>query len=169
MKEKYRFDEYTPKYKQLFIDEKRFIKTFLKKVKIEHVGSTAIPKMGGKGIIDIVVGVKKEFSIEKELLIKNGYEFKESGGTKERLFFKKKIDNQLYHLHLTLYDELDWLQTTEFRDFLIGNPSEIKKYEEIKKEAIRLAKNDGKKYRSYKNEYIDDTTKRALRQSAKLY
>ena len=169
MKEKYRFDDYTSKYKQLFIDEKRFLKTFLKKVKIEHVGSTAIPKMGGKGIIDIAIGVKNEFSNEKKLFIKNGYEFKESGGTKERLFFKKTVNDQLYHLHLVVYDELDWLQTTAFRDFLIENPTEIKKYEEVKKDAIRLAQNDDEQYRNYKKKYIEDVTRRALRQSAKLY
>ena len=44
-----------------------------------------------------------------------------------------------------------------------------KKYEEVKKEAIRLAQNDGEKYRNHKKKYIEDVTRRALRQSAKLY
>ena len=102
MKEKYAYHDYSKNYKLLFKEEKKNLKTFLKGVKIEHVGSTAIPGMGGKKVIDIIVGVKKKFGNEKELLKMNGYEFEESGGTAQRLFFKKIIAEQLYHLHLVV-------------------------------------------------------------------
>jgi GrpB-like predicted nucleotidyltransferase (UPF0157 family) len=169
MGEKYIFKKYISDYKTLFSDEKRFLKTFLKKIKIEHIGSTAIPKMGGKGIVDVIIGVKEKFTNEKELLIEHAYEYKKSGGTDKRLFFKKTTGLQTYHIHLVVYDELDWLQTTAFRDYLIENPTQIEVYEKVKKDAVRLAKNDGKLYRKYKKEYIDNITKQALRQSAKLY
>ncbi|MBT4871008.1 MAG: GrpB family protein [Candidatus Diapherotrites archaeon] len=169
MKEKYAYHDYSKNYKLLFKEEKKNLKTFLKGVKIEHVGSTAIPGMGGKKVIDIIVGVKKKFGNEKELLKMNGYEFEESGGTAQRLFFKKIIAEQLYHLHLVVYDELDWLQTTAFRDYLIENPSQIKEYEKVKKEAVKVAKGSGEMYRNHKKNYLDKVTKIALRQSAKLY
>ena len=57
---KYIFRKYTPKYLKLFSSEKkRIIKALGSTVKIEQVGSTAIASLGGKGIVDIIVGVSK--------------------------------------------------------------------------------------------------------------
>lgn len=53
---KYVFRPYDPIFPKLFIKEKNRLKKFLgRTVLIEHVGSTAIPGLGGKGIIDIAI------------------------------------------------------------------------------------------------------------------
>lgn len=168
--EKYIFKEYSKDWKKLFSEEKRFLKTFLKNVKIEHIGSTSVPGLGGKGIIDILVGVKKEdYSIEKKLLEKNGYEYRENGSCETRAFFRRLYKKEVYHLHLVVYDEIEWLKGTAFRDYLIENPQELEEYALLKKKAVKIANGDGEIYREYKRNYIEKTVKSALRQSAKLY
>ena len=57
--DKYVFRDHSPKYKSFFEFERKKIAKILLKAKVEHVGSTAISGLGGKGIIDIMIGVPK--------------------------------------------------------------------------------------------------------------
>ena len=50
--EKYKFRKYDPKFGELFKREKAKLKKIIPGIKIEHIGSTAVPSLGGKGIID---------------------------------------------------------------------------------------------------------------------
>ena len=70
---KYKFREYNEKYPMLFKKEKsKLKKIFPKNAVIEHIGSTAIPNLGGKGVIDLYVTVKnKEIKNTKKKLISN--------------------------------------------------------------------------------------------------
>jgi GrpB-like predicted nucleotidyltransferase (UPF0157 family) len=56
---KYTFTKYKTDYPQLYQRERTKLKKILPRARFEHIGSTAIPKLGGKGIIDILIGVKK--------------------------------------------------------------------------------------------------------------
>lgn len=56
----YVFRKYIPEYRAFYASEKKkIIKALGPTTKIEHVGSTAVPDLGGKGILDIVVGIPK--------------------------------------------------------------------------------------------------------------
>ena len=56
--QKYAFRPYDPLYKDFFKEEKRRIVRLLGSgVAVEHVGSTTISTLGGKGVVDIVIGV----------------------------------------------------------------------------------------------------------------
>ena len=131
----------------------------LKNVEIHHVGSTAIPNMGGKNIIDILIVCSKKSdmnNIENQLQLM-GFEFKEEKHRyAERLFLKKH--NQI-HIHLT------WKGTSEeksflgFRDYMRANPAEAKKYYQIKKKIIKQVKGDRSKYTEVKAEYVSELIK----------
>ena len=155
--EKYVFKEYSKNYPDLYGKEKKQLLTFLKHVKIEHVGSTAIPGLGGKGIIDILVGTKKNFILDnKKLLEENGFTFRDSGGDNKRLFFKKSNkDVGWIHVHLVKLNKSKWNDTLLFRDFLIANPKDRDYYAKIKAEAATDANGDAKLYRKYKEECIE--------------
>ena len=88
--QKYVFRKYNSAYRTFFTSErKKIAKALGSTVKIAHVGSTAIPHLGGKGIIDIVVGVSKLKLVEaKKKLEKAGYEFREKASYPDRLFFR---------------------------------------------------------------------------------
>lgn len=159
---KYTYRKPSKNYKILFQKEKTKLKKILPKAKIEHIGSTSIPNLGGKGIIDILIGVsKKDIKKSKNTLIKNNYKFKQNAGSKERLFFEKDygfFKKRRIHLQLTTYKSKVWDDSLKFKDKIIKNPKLLEKYSNIKKQAI--AKNlKAKEYREYKSKFIKEVLK----------
>src|SRR5258708_39095278 len=86
---KYVFKPYSKIFPELFEKEKQRILVHVKTaLTIEHIGSTAVPDLGGKGIIDIAIAVNKQEldSVSKQLQ-SLGYEFRPTFSTPDRLYF----------------------------------------------------------------------------------
>ena len=168
-KEKYKFKKYSKKYPLLFQKEKTKLKKILPKdAIIEHCGSSAVPGLGGKGMIDIFISVKKsEILHTKRNLRKNKYLYKPNNA-KEREYFEKEYKyakkQRKVHLHLTSHNNFEIKRAIAFRDYLTKNPKAKKEYTEIKKKASRYARGKGKKYREYKNKTLQKLGKEALKQ-----
>lgn len=154
---KYVFKPYNLIFPELFLREKERIASLLKTaLAIEHVGSTAIPDLGGKGIIDIAIAVNKEDmdSVTKQLQ-NLGYEFRPAFSTPDRAYFVINLPDPFegvrrYHVHLTYPESNDWKGLIQFRDYLRNHPKEAQEYAELKKKAALEADQDGKKYRKLK-------------------
>jgi len=165
---KYIYKNYSKKFPLLFNKEKYFLKKILpKNSRIFHIGSTSVPGLGGKGIIDIYVTSPKKLIIKfKKLLENNKYEFHEAGGSKNRLFFEKiyKNKNKLrtVHLHLGAHNSIDFKKAMSFAEFIKNNEKYKLKYIKLKKEAVKFARGEGAKYRKYKNKFIKIVTKEAM-------
>jgi len=153
---KYKFRKYDKKYPELFKREKAKLRKSLgKNVFIEHVGSTSVPGLGGKGVLDIMVAVaKKDVGKVKKKLEKAGYVFKKSGGERDRLFFKKEYKYRgkvrMVHIQLTSNNSYIHKRMIKFRDCLIKDKKQAKKYAELKKKAVKKAGGEGKVYRECK-------------------
>jgi GrpB-like predicted nucleotidyltransferase (UPF0157 family) len=166
--EKYRFREYNSKYKKFFLKEKNTItKALGDNCFIEHVGSTSIPSLGGKGIVDVLVGVKsKNHPKFIKTLKSTGYEFREKASTSDRLFFRRDYNSgketRRVHIHLTKFDGKDWNEMIAFRDYLLKHPEDVKKYVKIKKEAVEKAKGEGEIYREFKQSFMEEITRKQL-------
>ena len=165
---KYSFNKYSEKYKQLFNKEKTKLKRIFPRAKIEHVGSSSIKKIGGKGIIDIAISVpKKQIQNTIKKLERNNYDFRPTGEDKERSFFqriiKSKGNERRIHIQLTHSKSKSWKSMLAVRDYLRKNPEALKEYEQIKKEAIKHAKGEGRKYREYKKSFLQKIEKLALK------
>ena len=123
--QKYVFRKYNPEYRIFFTSEKKNIAKALGSIaKIEHIGSTAIPGLGGKGILDIVVGVSKSKLLEAKKKLENaGYEFREKASCPERLFFRidysYKNRKRRIHIHLTKFNSQSWKEFIGFRYYLL--------------------------------------------------
>lgn len=158
--EKYKFRPYDSKFKKLFIVEKQKIKKILSCASaIEHFGSTSVPGLGGKGIIDIIISVpRNRLAGSKRILEKNDYIFSETGGDKERFFFAKKYKYggkiRRVHLHLTFNGSVGFHHALMVREILKNDPKVRRDYVKLKKEASKLCKGDGKFYRNYKNPFL---------------
>ena len=166
---KYSFNKYSEKYKPLFNKDKSKLKKIFPRAKIEHVGSSSIKGLGGKGIIDIAISVpKKEIQDTIKKLQRNGYDFRPTGGDKERIFFQKIIkynrNERRVHIQLTHSSSKTWRSMLAVRDYLRKNPKVIKEYERVKKEAIKHAKGEGKKYRDYKKSFLQKIEKLTLKE-----
>lgn len=167
---KYVFKPYNPIFAELFEKESSRLKKLLSKDSlIEHVGSTAIPGLGGKGIIDILIAVpKNKFQNASKKLQEAGYAFRPQASTETRLFFRQDLPDPVegirrYHIHLTFTGSKDWIEVLAFRDFLRIHPKELKKYREIKKRAVGEAKGEGQKYRDMKESFIQGIIKKGLK------
>lgn len=138
---------YSPYFPILFKKEKEEILKSIKKAKIEHIGSTSIPGLDGKGYIDLIIAVpKKEMGNAKKILeTVLGYEYKKDVSViGKRLFFLKikptdYSNDTHFHLHLTYLNSNEYKQALFFRNFLFKNPDYLKKYSEIKKIASKKA------------------------------
>jgi len=165
---KYIFRRYNPEYRAFFTAEKKKItKALGSTARIEHVGSTAIPDLGGKGILDIIVGVSKsKFAESKKKLEEAGYEFREKASYPERLFFRidypYKNRKRRIHIHLVKFNGQNWKEMISLRNYLLKHPEVVEQYVKIKKEGVKKALSDGKKYRKYKKEFVDSILKKAM-------
>ncbi len=177
--DKYKFRKYENKYVSYFDLEKeklfKIIKPIDSNVKIEHVGSTAVLGLGGKGIVDVFVGLSKEvfedkLDLVRDLLVKEGYEFRKQASYPERLFFREDYfeensdvemkGKRRVHVHLVECCKEEWNNVVRFRDILRNDKDILNHYVKIKKEAVEYAKGDGEKYREYKKGFIEKVIKK---------
>jgi GrpB-like predicted nucleotidyltransferase (UPF0157 family) len=158
---KYAFKPHSKVFPRLFDKEKERITSHIKReLAIEHVGSTAVPHLGGKGIIDIAIAVdRKEMDFISKCLQELGYEFRPSFSTHDRFYFKADLPDpeegvRRYHIHLTYPESQDWQDLIFFRDYLRSHHEEAKKYAELKEKAIIASNGDKEKYRMLKDPLI---------------
>lgn len=169
--DKYKFRRYNKNYPALFNKEKQKLKKILPKgTPIEHVGSSAVPRLGGKGIIDIAIKTPKNKINTFVKKLKNlGYN-KAHQRDNRRVFLQKIIKREgkerRIHIHLTLNNKF-WNSFIVVRDYLVGHDKERKEYAKIKKEAVKYANGEGKKYREYKHLFLERLQKRALKEYKK--
>lgn len=169
---KYSFYKYSKKYKLLFSKERYKLKTILPNAKIEHIGSSAVEGLGGKGIIDIVIAVpKNRIKNTTNKLKAKKYDLRPNGNNNDRLFFQKiikyKNKERRVHLHLTSNNSKTWNSLIAVRNYLRENKKIAEKYAKLKKKAVVFAKGIGKKYRDYKDAFIKKIEKLALKNKKK--
>lgn len=112
---------------------------------IEHFGSTAVPGVGGKGIIDIYIATgESNLELISQRLQKLGYEYRPAGGDQQRLFHVTNLpdnagDNRIYHVHVTNLINPEFGENIAFRDWLRSHADDALKYSEIKQLAAEQA------------------------------
>ncbi len=146
-------------WSKLFQTEKhRLQKAIPAIVSIEHVGSTAVPGLKAKPIIDIDLGVKslKKFRREIPKMKKLGYWWKRDyPGSRQHLFFAKGPEkSRSIYIHVVRYQGPKWQRDIFFRDQLVRNPSLRRRYEAIKKLLAKRYPSDREQYTSRKQPFI---------------
>ena len=132
---------------------------------IEHVGSTAVPGLGAKPVIDIMVGVSRLSEADRRIatLEAAGYEYVQASENQlpERRYFRKPgFGPRLYHLHCVVRGDDFWVRHIAFRDYLRTHPEAAAAYYESKRElAARCRKED---YTDAKSPFIEGILASAL-------
>ncbi len=149
---------YNPAWKKLYEEEKKLISTVIKEqvLDIQHVGSTSIPGVKSKPIIDIAVGVKtlKDGESCIKPLEKIGYHYKKEVGKGEYFFVKGGENNRTHYIHLVKLNSKQWENLVFFRDYLCENKKAIEEYNILKEELAEKYKNDRDTYTSKKSIFI---------------
>lgn len=126
-------------------------------VVVEHVGSTAVPGLWAKPIIDIDVVIKGGmFERVADELSKIGYEHVGDQGINGREAFKYEGKEHLMRHHLYVCEEgaAEFLRHIALRDFLRGNEEYRRRYGDIKREMALMHTYDIDKYISGKEPVI---------------
>lgn len=163
--EKVVLSRYNPEWANIYKRESTTLRSILgnKRVKgIQHFGSTSIPGMIAKPIIDIIVGLD-EFRLEeneRKSLINLGYEFIEESPYCNRYYLQKKHGEKI-NLSLTTYNSETWKDCLAVRDFLLNNTSDRMSYMYIKLAALLDGNNDIVRYSKYKREFVKNLSDKA--------
>jgi GrpB-like predicted nucleotidyltransferase (UPF0157 family) len=159
------------KYDPLWIEDFEAIKSILSlelqgfDLAIEHVGSTSIPKLDSKPIIDIDIILYKfeDFEKVKVALQKLGYYHNGNQGVPDREVFKKTslikpnlLNKITHHLYVCPYYSKALERHILMRDFLRKNEWARNKYQEMKYEVAERANQDKKLYAALKEEIVND-------------
>ena len=139
---------------------------------IQHVGSTSIPSIKAKPIIDIAIAVDdfEDVLLLEEELKKQGFYYRPQVDLGEQLLFASGSyydgtgDLQTHFIHIVKTGSMDWRNYINFRDYLNSTPAVAKVYEDLK---VLLAKqapvdNGREKYLRGKHDFIVYTLKKAL-------
>ena len=150
--------EYKDTLLKRFKSEKQRLLSFLPDtIIIEHVGSSAVG-IGGKNIIDILIGVsgRDEMLRVRDILKANGY-FEGHDSHDDRIFLASNENETGYgdfHIHICPTTSNSYKDFILLRDFLISNPEKSKEYYNKKIEFANKAGFDRQKYKTLKSQYL---------------
>lgn len=144
---------YTLKYEK----EVEFLKRILGENRAEffHVGSTAIPDIVSKPIIDIAIGLE-QFPLNTgvtELILNLGYKYWENNPNKNHQFFFKNLP-RTHHLHFYPMGYKKLSDQIIFRDKLIVDKELKNQYEKLKIDLAKKYKTDRETYTGKKADFV---------------
>ena len=163
--------DYDPRWLLFFDQEAAFLRETLPPnliTRIEHFGSTAVPGLSAKPIIDILVEVSSLQQTRKRIvpiLRSKGYEY----------FWRPVLGDQpphyawfikrnpagvrTHHIHMVEHDSELW-DRLYFRDYLRAFPDEAARYDKLKRTLADVFPHDRVVYTERKTEYITMITER---------
>jgi GrpB-like predicted nucleotidyltransferase (UPF0157 family) len=189
---KIQVSDYNPNWAKSFLQIKSDLQDILSSLnpEIEHFGSTSVPGLAAKDVIDVMVGLESIDDLDKTILpmIQSNYIhyaiFDES--TPDRRLFiglKNKKHHPLFqstylqeedvphdlinqhrlsHVHIWKKGNEGWVRHLAFRDYLKAHPQEKETYGKLKKELSLRQWKDGMEYNQHKHNYIQKTEKKAI-------
>ena len=159
---------YNPQWNAFYIQEEELISSAITDflIEIQHIGSTAIPDIVAKPIIDIAVAIDSLRNIEKIIapLEGVGYIYRGEQGIPDRhLFVKGGEDFRTHHLHVMDKTHYEWKKHIVFRDYLRNHPEEAKRYSELKMKLAKEFENDRESYTENKSTFIQNILEQVLK------
>ena len=132
-------------------------------VAFHHFGSTAVPGISAKPIIDILVEVRDIDKIDSysAKMIRLGYEPRGEFGIPGRRYFPKGGEHRTHHVHIYEQGHFEVKRLLRFRDYLIAHPEETQIYSHLKEKLARQFPEDIDSYVEGKDSFIKELDKRA--------
>ena len=156
--------EHQPYWKEWYSKEESLLRNALtSKERISHIGSTAIPHIWAKPIIDILVEIPERRNLHdyKVPIMNSGYicmSQSEKGLSFNKGYTEKGFAERVFHLHLKYAGNNNELY---FRDYLIEHPDAAKEYEELKLRLWKKYEHNRDAYTNAKTELVKEYTEKA--------
>lgn len=135
---------------------------------IHHVGSTAVPGLDAKSIVDILVGVESLDASRPALdpLARLGYVYAPYLAEEMHWFCKPNPTRRTHHLHLAPVSGQRYRDELDFRDRLRANPDLAQRYAGLKRSLARRFEHDREGYTQAKAAFIGEALSRPSAESA---
>jgi GrpB-like predicted nucleotidyltransferase (UPF0157 family) len=172
--------DYDPRWPQMYEEERARVLEAIGEwvAEIEHCGSTAVPALAAKPVIDAYAGLRSWDDREKckAPLEAIGYEYRGEDPVIGQIFIKPtdsplpgqtfrgsdgKIRHRTVNVHLLPHDHPEWGRHILFRDYLRQHPSLAHRYAELKRELAAKHGLDINAYTKAKSEFIEAALKQA--------
>ncbi|WP_064093493.1 GrpB family protein [Rossellomorea aquimaris] len=154
---------YNEKWPFLFENEKQEILSILGSdiaLRIEHIGSTAVPGLSAKPTVDLLVEIPEGEEVDnfilKEMTKHNYIHMKEQ--KKHSMFVKgytpTGLEEESFHIHMAPSNQDFLWDRLYFRDYLREHVSIAKKYEHLKVHLSKMYKNNREEYTEKKTDFV---------------
>ncbi len=183
---------YDPNWENVFQALKSKLETILVDLNpiIEHIGSTSVPLLAAKPVIDIAIGIQNKIDLDKTIIpmIKSRHiyyevfnasmpdrrlyvalkdssdsvKFKSTYTKADTLPHQKICDYRISHIHIWEYGSTEWIRHIAFRDFLRKHSEIRDKYGVLKMKLAEQTWQDGMDYNNSKNDFIKEEEAKAI-------
>jgi GrpB-like predicted nucleotidyltransferase (UPF0157 family) len=163
---------YDPRWPVLFDEEAKRLRAVLDPsliLGLEHFGSTAVPDLSAKPIIDILIAVRSltEAQVSFVKPLRNlDYVYWAENPKQDRMFFVKGMSpfgsRRSHHVHVTEPHGEMW-QRLAFRDYLRAHPEEAATYQRLKRRLAAEHPADREAYTVAKSAYVESVMRKAMK------
>ena len=161
--------DYDPRWPRMFEEERARILAATRPhvVAVEHIGSTAVPGLAAKPIIDLLAGVRRLEDARACIapLAALGYDYVpefEAELPDRRYFRKGSGAAHTNHIHMVEVDGPFWRRHLAFRDDLRTHPEDVRRYADLKRDLAAKFGADRAGYTDAKTAFIREIEARAL-------
>ncbi len=167
--DKVRLSGYDPAWVDAYNKESVAVRKVLGEVlvDIQHIGSTSVPGLKAKPILDILAGVVSFDRIEEIIAIleNSGYTYAHWAGIPGDYTFRKG-DITTCLLHVVAYESINWNHCISFRDILRKNSRIAEEYLSLKESLAEKYPDSREKYTDGKSKFISDILNRYEKEDA---
>jgi|ERR1041385_4571429 GrpB-like predicted nucleotidyltransferase (UPF0157 family) len=163
--------DYDPRWPELFAQEAERLRATLDPsliMGLEHFGSTAVPDLSAKPIIDILIAVRSLADAQAsfvEGLRKLDYVCWAENPKTDRMFFVRGMPpfgpRRTHHVHVTEIHGEMW-QRLAFRDWLRAHPDEARSYGQLKRQLAAEHPANREAYTDAKSTFIESVMRKAI-------
>lgn len=158
---------YQEKWPYMFLKEAEKLRHVFKHeiIDIYHIGSTSVPGLKAKPIIDMMPVVRDITAIDSynEKMIEIGYEPKGENGIPGRRYFQKGGDQRTHHVHVFETGSEAITRHLAFRDYLRNHPEDRHRYGELKEKLAQQFPYDIVSYIKGKEHLVREIELKALK------
>lgn len=160
--------EYDPSWPERFVEMACWIRHHLGPniaLRVEHYGSTAIPGMPAKPVIDILVQIPSAAEAKKHVVPRLNSETWEYWWYSDHMIFIKRqelMGQRTHHIHMAPQGHELW-KGLAFRDYLGTHPRDAARYAGLKRQLANAHRRDREMYTEAKTEFVTEITSKALK------
>jgi GrpB-like predicted nucleotidyltransferase (UPF0157 family) len=157
--------DYDPAWPQLFAALGRDFRAALQGValRIDHIGSTAVPGLAAKPIIDIQISVAsfEPLSSFRDPIESCGFLWRADNDERTKRYFRERPGLRRTHVHVRRAGSFSEQLSLLHRDFLRAHPAHAREYAEAKRSVAHLLRTDRRAYVEAKSPLVWNTVSRA--------